>query len=219
VTAVINFRPKQLRFTGLDVFEGFSSGGDSGSLIGVQRQDGSFYGTDLLFAGSVQYTLAIPMEAVQKEHGRLRVQRRRRTRARQGQAGPTQSGQQQQFLQSPSEVPPELQQGQQGQTPMQQGAEAALETAATTQTETQATYTALTGYLDANQTVYRWHGGWHPNYSVHYSVRPTTNSRAVSGSVYYTWRATNGQLWYLLEIQNRSNLGTYYDVRATYEWA
>lgn len=214
VTAVINFRPKQLRFSGLDVFEPFSAGGDSGSLVGIQRQNGSFYGTDLLFAGSTRQTLAIPMNAVQKEHGKLRVQKKQQMNDQQQQTGPAQSGQQQQFPQSQSEVPPDLQQGQQGQVPTQQGGVTVTETATT-----QATYTALTGYLNADQTVYRWHGGWHPGYSVHYSVRPTTNSRDVSGSVYYTWRDANGQLWYLLQIQNRSNSGTYYDVRATYEYA
>lgn len=216
VTALVNYGSpfsKPLRFTGLDAFEAFSAGGDSGSLIGIQRQNGSFHGTDLLFAGSSRQTLGIPMDAVQKEHGKLRVQKKQQMNDQQQhhQTGPAQGGQQQQFPQSPSEVPPDLQQG---QTPTQQGDGAVTETATTTQ----ATYTALTGYLNANQTVYRWHGGWHPGYSVQYSVRPTTNSRAVSGSVYYTWRDANGQLWYLLQIQNRSGSATYYDVRATYEY-
>lgn len=57
-------------FTGVDVFEAFSAGGDSGSLIGVRRQDG-FYGTHLLFAGDSQRTFGIPVQAILEEHGRL----------------------------------------------------------------------------------------------------------------------------------------------------
>lgn len=57
-------------FTGVDVFEPMSAGGDSGSLVGVERADG-LHGTHLLFAGSDRATIAIPIEAVQAEHGEL----------------------------------------------------------------------------------------------------------------------------------------------------
>ncbi|WP_306060606.1 trypsin-like serine peptidase [Natronococcus wangiae] len=69
VTAVIDYRPQQLRFTGLDVFEPISAGGDSGSLIGITRQDKSFYATSLLFAGSVRQTLAIRWTPSRKNTG------------------------------------------------------------------------------------------------------------------------------------------------------
>lgn len=47
-----------------------SAGGDSGSLIGIQRADG-FHATDLLFGGSDRVTLGIPMTVVQDLHGPL----------------------------------------------------------------------------------------------------------------------------------------------------
>ncbi|TYL38003.1 hypothetical protein CV102_14915 [Natronococcus pandeyae] len=123
-TGLINFRPdKQLRFTGLDVFEPISAGGDSGSIIGITRQDGSFYGTSLLFAGSVQQTLAVPMTAVQEVHGQLGVEQRQQTSDQQEQVEPYYGGQEP--LQSRSELTPNLQQGQsfpqQGQSLPQQG--------------------------------------------------------------------------------------------------
>ncbi|WP_424000140.1 hypothetical protein ACOZ4I_12845 [Haloarcula salina] len=54
----------------LDVFNAMAAGGDSGSLIGMEQEDG-FYGTSLLFAGSSSITLGVPMDTVQAEHGRL----------------------------------------------------------------------------------------------------------------------------------------------------
>ncbi|QLG49454.1 hypothetical protein [Natrinema halophilum] len=66
----VGFKHGTARFVGLDVFEPIASGGDSGSLIGVERPDG-FYGSSLLFAGSSSLTLGIPMDAVQQFHGRL----------------------------------------------------------------------------------------------------------------------------------------------------
>lgn len=67
----VNFGSKGVaNFVGLDAFENMSAGGDSGSIIGVERPEG-FYGTSLLFAGSSQATFAIPMSAVQQVHGRL----------------------------------------------------------------------------------------------------------------------------------------------------
>ncbi len=59
-------------FEGVDVFGPMSAGGDSGSLIGIDRRDG-FHATDLLFAGSDRTTLGIPLDAVQTEHGELDV--------------------------------------------------------------------------------------------------------------------------------------------------
>lgn len=59
-------------FTGVDAFTPMSSGGDSGSLIGL-RDDGDFFATDLLFAGSPFVTFGIPWDAVVDEHGELSV--------------------------------------------------------------------------------------------------------------------------------------------------
>lgn len=80
-------------FAGVDVFDPMSAGGDSGSLVGIERDDG-LYGTHLLFAGSDRSTIAAPIDAVREEHGELtpvaapddradfprRVERRLRTR-------------------------------------------------------------------------------------------------------------------------------------------
>ena len=57
-------------FEGVDVFAPMSAGGDSGSIIGIERDDG-FYGTNLLFAGSDRSTIGIPMDTVQGVHGEL----------------------------------------------------------------------------------------------------------------------------------------------------
>lgn len=67
----VNFGSKGIaNFVGLDAFEDMSAGGDSGSIIGIERPEG-FYGTSLLFAGSSQATFAVPMSTVQQVHGRL----------------------------------------------------------------------------------------------------------------------------------------------------
>lgn len=58
-------------FEGVTMFGPMSAGGDSGSLIGIERDDG-FYATHLLFAGSDQSTIGIPMATVQEEHGSLK---------------------------------------------------------------------------------------------------------------------------------------------------
>jgi hypothetical protein len=58
-------------FEGVGVFSPMSAGGDSGSLIGIKRDDG-FHATHLLFAGSDRTTLGIPLSAVQDEHGTLK---------------------------------------------------------------------------------------------------------------------------------------------------
>lgn len=71
VSIGVNFGSKGVaNFVGLDAFEYMSAGGDSGSIIGIERPEG-FYGTSLLFAGSNQATFAIPMSTVQQVHGRL----------------------------------------------------------------------------------------------------------------------------------------------------
>lgn len=57
-------------FEGVDVFGPMSAGGDSGSLIGIEDGEG-FTATNLLFAGSDQSTIAVPMPAVEEEHGEL----------------------------------------------------------------------------------------------------------------------------------------------------
>ncbi|MFC4359411.1 hypothetical protein ACFO0N_15825 [Halobium salinum] len=67
---VNGYHDEPTQFVGLDVFGPMSAGGDSGSIIGVEREDG-LYGTDLLFAGSDRTTLGIPMETVQEVHGGL----------------------------------------------------------------------------------------------------------------------------------------------------
>jgi hypothetical protein len=67
----IRFDDGTARFVDLDVYQPMAAGGDSGSLIGYEQEDG-FYGTSLLFAGSPSVTLGIPMSAVEAEHGNLR---------------------------------------------------------------------------------------------------------------------------------------------------
>lgn len=57
-------------FEGVDVFGPMSAAGDSGSLIGIDGEDG-FRATNLLFAGSDRSTIAVPMAAVETEHGAL----------------------------------------------------------------------------------------------------------------------------------------------------
>lgn len=56
-------------FEGVDVFGPMSAGGDSGSLIGIE--DDGFTATNLLFAGSDQSTIGVPMSAVENEHDEL----------------------------------------------------------------------------------------------------------------------------------------------------
>lgn len=56
-------------FEGVDVFGPMSAGGDSGSLIGIR--DDEFRATNLLFAGSDESTIGVPMSAVEAEHGEL----------------------------------------------------------------------------------------------------------------------------------------------------
>jgi len=59
-------------FENVDVLGPVSEPGDSGSLLGIEREDG-FYGTHLLYAGSPYKTLAIPIKTVFDVHGRLTV--------------------------------------------------------------------------------------------------------------------------------------------------
>ena len=61
-------------FEGVDTFGPMSAAGDSGSLIGVERDDG-FRATDLLFAGSDRVTFGIPLSTIQDEHGALTPER------------------------------------------------------------------------------------------------------------------------------------------------
>lgn len=56
-------------FEGVDVFGPMSAAGDSGSLVGIA--DDGFRATHLLFAGSDRSTIAVPMAAVEDEHGSL----------------------------------------------------------------------------------------------------------------------------------------------------
>jgi len=184
-----------VRFTGVDVFDAFSAGGDSGGLIGVLRSDG-FYGTDLLFAGSSQYTIGIPMEAVQETHGQLvplDTPSRRRSRPSQG---------------VPSQPP-----GTDRPSPSD-----TQETTTEERSTAQATYTALTGSVGGSETITRWHGPWDPGYTVQFSTRPTTAGGYVRSTVDGVFRSSNGYNYYLIEIQNRKHTSTDYEVKATYEY-
>lgn len=59
-------------FEGVDLFTSMGDGGDSGSLIGIDGDDG-FRATNLLFAGSPDATIGVPTGAVEAEHGELSV--------------------------------------------------------------------------------------------------------------------------------------------------
>ena len=61
-------------FQGIDVLGPMSKGGDSGSIIGVERDDG-FYATHLLFGGSSSSTLAVPFDTLVDVHGPLDIVR------------------------------------------------------------------------------------------------------------------------------------------------
>lgn len=58
-------------FEGVDLFTPMGEGGDSGSLIGID--DDGFRATDLLFAGSPEATIGVPIPALKAEHGELSV--------------------------------------------------------------------------------------------------------------------------------------------------
>lgn len=58
-------------FEGVDLFTPMGEGGDSGSLIGID--DDGFRATDLLFAGSPEATIGVPIAALEAEHGELSV--------------------------------------------------------------------------------------------------------------------------------------------------
>lgn len=70
VNVNVNYGYGIAKFVDMDVFDAMSAGGDSGSLIGLDREDG-FFGTSLLFAGSSNVTIGIPMNNVQDVHGGL----------------------------------------------------------------------------------------------------------------------------------------------------
>lgn len=102
-TGEVNYGPEwggTLTFEGLDVFTAMSAGGDSGSLIGRQKETG-FYASDLLFAGSNQITLGIPMNTVQDEHGTLEILTESERMASRGTSG-----------QQGSQLPPQQSMGQ-----------------------------------------------------------------------------------------------------------
>jgi hypothetical protein len=208
VTAKVNYGgsfSKPLRFSGLEAFEAFSAGGDSGSLIGVEDEDG-FHGTSLLFAGSSQQTLGIPIDAVQAVHGKLEPLKQGTSGGEPGEGGPTQA----EIPGINPEGPPELE----GREEM-----ASVGAEPETQAAAQKSYTGLTGTLSGNQTLYRWHGAWHPGYTVHFSARPTTSGRAVRSDVHYVYKSSNGYLYYLLRLENVTNASTGYEVRVSYEYS
>lgn len=63
------FGPEPVVFEGVDTFTDMGDPGDSGSLIGIG--DGELTATNLLFAGSDDATIAIPVNALFEEHGEL----------------------------------------------------------------------------------------------------------------------------------------------------
>ena len=69
----VAYGEKTIRVSGCAVFSRMSAPGDSGSLIGVETEDDGFHATHLLFAGSSEATIAVPLSAVQAEHGELTV--------------------------------------------------------------------------------------------------------------------------------------------------
>ncbi|WP_331235346.1 hypothetical protein [Natronorarus salvus] len=64
------FFDRPVTFEGLDIYGPLSAGGDSGSLIGVLEGEG-FRAASLLFAGSDEATLGVPMRTVEEVHGEL----------------------------------------------------------------------------------------------------------------------------------------------------
>ena len=64
------FFDQPVTFEGLDVYGPLSAGGDSGSLIGVLEGEG-VRAASLLFAGSDEATLGVPMRTVEEVHGEL----------------------------------------------------------------------------------------------------------------------------------------------------
>jgi hypothetical protein len=240
-TALVTFGEpfsEPLRFTGLDVFEAFSTGGDSGSLIGVQRRDGFFYGTSLLFAGSVRQTLAIPMAAVQEVHGDLRVERRRGRRIDRGERLESDQGGQEPLTERPPKVPPEFQQGMEDRPgrppdsdPMSfsdvhskpeppalpaENADTALPPELSTgpQAAVRGVRRVMTGRLDPKATVHRWIGPYDAREIISFSARPTTRGRYVQGSVVAVWRSSNEGVWYYLRVHNPHTTPTDYEVIA-----
>lgn len=66
------FGPEPVVFEGVDLFGPMSARGDSGSLIGIDDPDnGGFTATNLLFAGSDEATIGVPMASIEGEHGTL----------------------------------------------------------------------------------------------------------------------------------------------------
>ncbi len=64
------FFDRPAKFVGLDIYGPMSAGGDSGSLIGVLEGE-EFRAASLLFAGSDETTLGVPMRTVEAVHGEL----------------------------------------------------------------------------------------------------------------------------------------------------
>jgi hypothetical protein len=64
------FFDQPAKFVGLDIYGPMSAGGDSGSLIGTLEGE-EFRAASLLFAGSDETTLGVPMRTVEEVHGEL----------------------------------------------------------------------------------------------------------------------------------------------------
>lgn len=182
VTARVNYGQDfdgPLTFEGLDVFTAMSAGGDSGSLIGRQKEDG-FYASDLLFAGSDRITLGIPMNTVQDEHGTLEPMEERTQqgvgRRGVGQQGTEMADQPPQQLsdqppqqlseQPPQQRPDQREMGEQAPPQIQSQAtaerEMAMETEVTAQAATLYTST-VNKQINAGASEwisFDWHHGW-----------------------------------------------------------
>ena len=69
----VTYGEQTIRFTGCDVYGDMSGPGDSGSLIGYTNGVDGLIATSLLFAGSSQATIGIPLPSVFDYHGDLTI--------------------------------------------------------------------------------------------------------------------------------------------------
>jgi hypothetical protein len=204
-----------LQFVDLDVFGAMSAGGDSGSVIGILRPDG-FYGTDLLFAGSQNLTLGVPMETVQDEHGTLEPIPSRPSGSERGalpagggpSAGQVQPGRQ--------ELP--VPGGQPGQQGLQQiGAEGEV-AEAVTPLGVSDPVDHFTGSLNPGDSQLWWSGSWDPRYSVDYYVDPLNPGGRIQSSVHSVRMDSNGRLFYYINVRNVGSVATRFRARYVYHW-
>ncbi|SIR46634.1 hypothetical protein SAMN05421858_2351 [Haladaptatus litoreus] len=245
VTANVNYGPEYggvLAFEGLDVFTAMSAGGDSGSLIGRQKQDG-FYASDLLFAGSDRITLGVPMNTVQDEHGTLEpIERRQRTQQGTGQRGMAgrrgsggMGGQREISGQGGSQQGGSLQgTGMGGQPPQQMTggqSQYGAEPMGQSMQEPQAGMSAqageleiqgasglvhgFSGHIGAGETQHWLHEGWADKYALKYWVVPD-NPRGQIQTTVWPERATTNSITWHIQFRNVSNYNTHFT--AKYSW-